>query len=490
MPAKAAQDPALPGSDSAVYYPGMFSLRSLLTTFLLLLVFPAGCGQSRRLPPPGDEPNMDGALPDAAGKCVSYPDAPLPGYTMFGAPRPDGTGLVTVLVDMDGNLVHTWELAGFPAKLLPGGSVIGAHEMRKGFNLIQDALSVVEMSWDGKILWSFKNFDADGTKTMMARQHHDLQRQGNPVGYYAHGLNFVPKGKTLILGHRTLKVPAISKETLLDDTIYEVTHAGKLTGFIWEPVKHFNEMGLDAAAKKAIYDNPNFNSIRGNGDWLHINSISLLGSNRWYDSNKDQRFHPDNIIISSREASFLAIISRATGKIVWRVGPDFSAGKPGHSLGPIIGPHHGHMIPKGLPGDGNILVFDNGGNAGYGGPNGAFKYHRDYSRVVEFNPVTLKMVWQYGASSGPRYYYSAYISSVQRLPNGNTLINVGADRKLLEVTRSKKEVWRYTSPFNATSGLTAIYRAIRVPPEWLPAGMNKAGYAPWSKLCSARTLGR
>jgi len=27
------------------------------------------------------------------------------------------------------------------------------------------------------------------------------------------------------------------------------------------------------------------------------------------------------------------------------------------------------MIPRGLPGEGNILVFDNGGWAGYGSPN-------------------------------------------------------------------------------------------------------------------------
>ena len=49
------------------------------------------------------------------------------------------------------------------------------------------------------------------------------------------------------------------------------------------------------------------------------------------------------------------------------------------------------MIPKGLPGEGNILVFDNGGQAGYGSPNpGAPTGHnnaiRPYSRVLEFDP--------------------------------------------------------------------------------------------------------
>jgi hypothetical protein len=50
----------------------------------------------------------------------------------------------------------------------------------------------------------------------------------------------------------------------------------------------------------------------------------------------------------------------------------------------IIGPHHTHLIPKGLPGEGNVLVFDNGGAAGYGdpnpgAPNGTWNAIRDHS---------------------------------------------------------------------------------------------------------------
>ena len=68
--------------------------------------------------------------------------------------------------------------------------------------------------------------------------------------------------------------------------------------------------------------------------------------------------------------------------------------------GKIIGPHNAHMIPATLPGAGNILVFDNGGIAGYGSlredclgtfPNAL----SDYSRVLEFNPKTYEVVWEY-----------------------------------------------------------------------------------------------
>ena len=56
------------------------------------------------------------------------------------------------------------------------------------------------------------------------------------------------------------------------------------------------------------------------------------------------------------------------------------------------------MIPKGLPGEGNIMVYDNGGWAGYGAPNqfsktGLKVTRRDSSRVVEFNPTNLELVW-------------------------------------------------------------------------------------------------
>ena len=58
------------------------------------------------------------------------------------------------------------------------------------------------------------------------------------------------------------------------------------------------------------------------GDWMHINSMSVLGPNKWYDAG-DERFHPDNIIVDGREANIIFIISKATGKITWKLGPDY-----------------------------------------------------------------------------------------------------------------------------------------------------------------------
>ena len=131
-------------------------------------------------------------------------------------------------------------------------------------------------------------------------------------------------------------------------------------------------------------------------DWLHLNSATYLGPNRWFDAG-DKRFAPNNVIVSSREASLLAIIAR-DGSIVWRLGPNFLESDALRAIGQIIGQHHAHLIPKGLPGAGNLLVFDNGGPSGYGEPSGIAPrgvnvFARPSSRVLEIDPVTLAVVW-------------------------------------------------------------------------------------------------
>jgi len=68
-------------------------------------------------------------------------------------------------------------------------------------------------------------------------------------------------------------------------------------------------------------------------------------------------------------------------------------------------------------------------------------------------------------------FASHYISSAQRLPNGNTLIDEGADGRLFEVTAQKEIVWEYVNPYFGTEeGATTnrVFRAQRVPYDWVP----------------------
>lgn len=416
------------------------------------------------------------------GVTIYNPEKAWNGYTIMPI---EGVG--AVLIDMNGNMVKLWkDLQGFPNKLLPGGQVLGHLGVRDTDYGYQDQTDLVQVDWEGNVVWKFnkKEFieDPGHEPQWMLRQHHDYQREGNPVGYYVPGMEAkTDSGNTLILCHETLYNKRISDKRLLDDCIIEVDYEGNII-WEWHFNEHFRELGFSEAAKNALYRNPNMHFNGGGmGDWMHVNSMSVLGPNKWYDAG-DERFHPDNIIWDARESNISAIISKETGKIVWKMGPDFRETKELRMIGQIIGQHHVHMIPQGLPGEGNILIFDNGGWAGYGEPtrtskDGSKADIRDNSRVLEINPVTMKIVWQVtgidlnpagmGYTSIDNYrFYSPLVSSAQRLPNGNTLITEGVGSRLIEVTNKKEIVWEYVAPYEATCDF--IYRAYRYPYSYVP----------------------
>ena len=59
-----------------------------------------------------------------------------------------------------------------------------------------------------------------------------------------------------------------------------------------------------------------------------------------------------------------------------------------------------------------------------------------------------------GMSIDASRFYSPFVSSAQRLPNGNTLITEGSDGRIFEVTRNHELVWEYISPYRGSRGLT------------------------------------
>ena len=385
----------------------------------------------------------------------------------------------TDLIDMNGKLVHRWwTFVPMPSKMLSDGSIIvGKTYKFYGFSC-GDFKILEELDWNGSVTWSYS-----GWENGRARQHHDFEREGNPVGYYAPDQEFVSQGKTLVLAHQNIVNKSISRKRLIDEVIYEVDWNGSPTGFEWHASDHYEQMGFDNTTKHGIYVTP---GILGDGDWLHVNSMSTVGENKWYsmDPINYSYFNPENIIIDSRNTNFIAIISKETGDIVWRMGPDYSKDtQEGQKLGQIIGSHHAHMIPKGLPGEGNILIFDNGGISGYG-YFGMPSHLRLWSRVIEVNPIAFDIVWEYShiklnwffpRSGDYHRFFSYYVSSAQRLPNGNTLISEGFNGRVFEVTNKSKIVWDYVAPTRANQ----IYRAYRIPPEWVPG--NPAGYDFWDK---------
>jgi len=400
------------------------------------------------------------------GATIYRPDRTWSGYTVL---SPLGTQAVLV-IDMNGNVVKRWDgfvnSAGGPARVLPGGSVIAANGTRAPH---QESLELVQRDFEGNVLWRFgrsEQITVGGNMVWSARQHHDWQREDFPAGYYSPAATPAIQGsRTLILTHSSRTQPKVSDKPLEDDRIIEVSPSGEVL-WDWVAGDHIDEFGFADDARRVIKSAPDFNAGRNSFDWLHVNSATYVGPNHWFDEG-DTRFSPNNVIISSRQASLMAIIGR-DGKIVWQLGPDFSKSRELRAIRQIIGQHHAHIIPKGLPGAGNLLVFDNGGSSGYGfaspiAPDGVGAFARAGSRVLEINPVTLALVWSYSDAR----FFSTNISSAQRLPNGNTLITAGAGGRLFEVTRENAIVWEYMYPlFNGTQN--AVYRGYRIPYDWIP----------------------
>lgn len=389
-----------------------------------------------------------------------------------------------ILFDMNGNEIRRYKMNGMPAKLLRGGNIIGTSAFRDSTHALQDGISLMEIDYDGNLVWKYNQFKfIDKENQWAARAHGDYQREGNPVGYYVPGMEAKSgSGNTIILSHDTINNKSISDKKLLDEVVYEVDYEGNI---LWRFSfsDHFDEIGFSEQAKNVIYRNPNMKKIDGGlGDYLHISSISVLGPNKWYDQG-DMRFHPDNIIFASRIGNFIGIIDKKRSKICWKIGPNIYSDEF-NKIGGIIGPTHIQLIPKGLPGEGNILLFDSGGSSGYGykssiSPTGLKNSTRDYSRVIEFNPVSLNITWQIdpkqigflNAVNGYKFY-SPYGSNAQRLPNGNTLITLATSGIMLEVTEEGEIVWKWICPYKSSTDSYAfhnlIYQGTRYPYDYIP----------------------
>lgn len=411
-------------------------------------------------------------------------------------------GTDVIVIDMNGNVVKKWpgfnSSAGGPARILPGGIVIGASGANPGK---QESTAVIERDFEGKELWRYdhsEEIQLDGKMQWSARQHHDWQREDFPSGYYS------PESKPgtgpvtmLFLTKTNHVVPKVAPGVnLADDRLIEIGADGKVT-WQWTASDHIDDFHFDKDARDAIASRQTAaggpgaakggpgaakgGPAGGGGagfDWIHLNAATYVGPNKWFDAG-DKRFDPKNVIISSREASLVAIVAR-DGSIAWEMGPDFLATPELRAIRQVIGQHHAHFIPKGLPGAGNLMVFDNGGASGYGKPNGNAPqgsgiYARPTSRVLEIDPTTMKLVWSYTGTG----FFATNISGAQRLADGNTLITEGPSGRIFEVTKDGEIVWEYVYPtFGAAKGgkqgSNSVYRAYRVPYEWIPQIMKPA----------------
>jgi hypothetical protein len=395
------------------------------------------------------------------------------GYTLITSMNGDKT----YLIDMLGYVVHTWEHKtkppGLHFVLLENGHILGnigtgmmqgppgAGPQKRAENSGRPAAKensgkpsyggaaagLIELDWDGNVVWKFEPGSSDGTV------HHDFIRlpNGNTLCNAWEVISY----KDAIAGGR--RADQTTEKGVATDVIYEVNPEGKIV-WKWSAWEH---RGMNSKAHLDVnyitYVLPEH--AENNPDWTHFNTVD-------YDAATDR------ILVDSREFGELYIIDHKTGNILYRWGNPsaYGAGKeptfttPGEQI--LFGPHDARWIKAGLPGAGHILIFN----------NGWARPPINYSSVIEMDPDTGKIVWEYKSGS-PTSFYSDHISNAQRLPNGNTMICSGLSGHIFEVTPEKEVVWEYINPLigkTATNWLedgsreknNGMFRAHRYGPDY------------------------
>lgn len=150
-------------------------------------------------------------------------------------------------------------------------------------------------------------------------------------------------------------------------------------------------------------------------DYYRLNSFQLLPKTEL--GLRDRRFREGNWLISFRHGSMMFILDADTQEVVWKcIANDVP--------GALEGQHSPTMLA-----DGRMLIFDNG-------------RYRGWSRVLELDPVSLKIIWDYRAPD----FFTLSQGYVQKLPNGNMLVTESERGRAFESTPDKEIVWEYYHP--------------------------------------------
>ena len=373
------------------------------------------------------------------GVTVFKPEKCYNGYTVVVPYRSS----LMFLIDMRGRVVHAWKAdpekhaeAWFLRRLRTGNwmtmtmhtpqfhDASSPDRAPTSLSAYELDTQVLELDWDGRVVWRYK-----APRDWMI--HHDMARLRN--------------GNTLILLEKQANVPAISDKPIADNFFIEVDRDGE-TVWEWYTSEHFDEFDYSDEATELMRE-------RGK-DIFHTNTLSVLPGNELEKS--DRRFAKGNILSCQRNTNVIFIIDKKSAKVVWTWGS---------GRGQLVGPHHPVMLHNG-----NILIYDNGGRGGYP-PRTRF-----YTRLVEMNPVSGEIVWQYSHEpyifKTTSKFFSSSWGSVQRLPNGNTLSLDCHKGRLFEVTPSGEIVWEYISPFAWGRGTqvvdSGIYRVYRYGYDQVP----------------------
>jgi hypothetical protein len=336
----------------------------------------------------------------ARGVTVHDRGSVSPGLTLYTS----GHEAAAYLIDLDGKVVHEWRMpfrrvwdetsvVARPraddfvyfdrAYLYPNGDLLAVYI---GVGDTPWGLGLVRLDRDSKVLWKF-----------LDRAHHDVSVGADGRIYtLTHAIRHEPLEG---LGH--LEPP------IIEDFLVILSPDGKV-----EKKVSLLESILRSPFRRYLHTLPFYT----HQDPLHANSADPLHG-PGVASIPGAR--EGDVLLSFRETGLVVVFDPEREKYGWGV------------RGPWLGQHDPDLLPTG-----NILLFDNVGE---------LDEDTGRSRVVEFEPDPLRIVWTYkGTRDAP--LYSILRSDQQRLPNGNTLITESDAGRMLEVTPDGRIVWEYFNP--------------------------------------------
>ena len=398
----------------------------------------------------GDQPRFPSPDPDRPTGLTIATDAAGDGYLLVSVVQ----SMDTLLLARDGRIVHVWPGDYYPGNtvyLLPDGDLLRTaslpgNPIANGGQWGAANGRLERVNWDGEVVWSFEYM----TDNHMG--HHDIEP--------------LPNGHILMLLYERFSAdqalaagldPALLPEDqpeIWSEFLLEIDPATNTIVWEWHVWDHLvqdydpNLPNYGAVAEHPERINLNYRdpAVQRSADWIHANAVD-------YNSALDQ------IMLTTPFYSEIWIIDHAisteegrgpAGDLLFRWGNPAAHDAGTESNHALYGPHNGQWIAEGLPGAGNVLIFNNGrpDQHPYSSiieialpltEDGTYRMNpSEYTRLREF-------VWEFVADP-PTSFYSPFISGAQRQPNGNTLIAEGMHGRIFEVTPAGDIVWEYYLP--------------------------------------------
>jgi len=398
------------------------------------------------------------------------------GYTLF---RPIGVppGGPVYLINNAGNYIHKWTK---PLPTRPGGEVF----LRENGELVLTTdTGAYALDWDSNLVWEINVNDEDSPAKWFG--HHECVELPNGnlllpgfidlTAEQAREIGFDVDGTTDCPG----APPLSSTDLLRVDNIWELAPTDPDCGFAcgwevvwrWNALDHITDVTTTPNKIDITYDDP-AQGICGHwiqGAWTFVR-FNALG------------YNPERkeIITSASLMNEIWVIAHNTttedakgpdGDLQYRWGNPYAYGAGAPFVNPdnrgdqeLSFQHRVVWIEPGLPGARNILIFNNGTDWGNSSVL-EVKLPKEYKMPASGEPFKpVELVWQYDEYDTPGSFFAPFISSSQRLPNGNTLINNGPAGYFFEVASNGDKVWEYINPnTGAAQGGAAffVYRAWR-----------------------------